>query len=220
MGRVGSSFKTAKPNIGYGMTETNAYGPGNSGVDYETHPTSTGRSTPILTVEVRDPDAKAVAAGQPGEIWMKGPNLIRGYWNKPEATAETIVDGWLRTGDLGRMDEEGFLYIEDRAKDMILRGGENVYSAEVEAAIYEHPAVYEAAVFGLPHERLGEEVAVAIVPREGQTIDTDELRTFLAEHIAPFKIPTKVFSFDEALPRNPAGKILKRQLRDELTDES
>lgn len=220
VGRVGSSFKTAKPNIGYGMTETNAYGPGNSGVDYETHPTSTGRSTPILTVEVRDPDAKAVAAGQPGEIWMKGPNLIRGYWNKPEATAETIVDGWLRTGDLGRMDEEGFLYIEDRAKDMILRGGENVYSAEVEAAIYEHPAVYEAAVFGLPHERLGEEVAVAIVPREGQTIDTDELRTFLAEHIAPFKIPTKVFSFDEALPRNPAGKILKRQLRDELTDES
>jgi long-chain acyl-CoA synthetase len=218
VGRVGSSFKTAKPNIGYGMTETNAYGPGNSGVDYETHPTSTGRSTPILTVEVRDPDFRPVAPGELGEIWMKGPNLIRGYWNKPEATAETIVDGWLRTGDLGRMDDEGFLYIEDRAKDMILRGGENVYSAEVEAAIYEHPAVYEAAVFGLPHERLGEEVAVAIVPREGETIDAEELRTFLAEHIAPFKIPTKVFTFDEALPRNPAGKILKRQLRDELTE--
>lgn len=218
VGRVGSSFKTAKPNIGYGMTETNAYGPGNSGADYETHPTSTGRSTPILTVEVRDVDARPVPAGQSGEIWMKGPNLIRGYWNKPEATAETIVDGWLRTGDLGRMDEEGFLYIEDRAKDMILRGGENVYSAEVEAAIYEHPAVYEAAVFGLPHERLGEEVAVAIVPREGETIDTDELRRFLADQIAPFKIPTKVFFFDEALPRNPAGKILKRQLRDDLTE--
>jgi long-chain acyl-CoA synthetase len=118
------------------------------------------------------------------------------------------------------MDDEGFLYIEDRAKDMILRGGENVYSAEVEAAIYEHPAVYEAAVFGLPHERLGEEVAVAIVPREGQTIDPDELRTFLAEHIAPFKIPTQVFLHDEALPRNPAGKILKRQLRDELAPEA
>lgn len=218
VGRVGGSFKSAKPNIGYGMTETNAYGPGNSGADYETHPTSTGRSTPILTVEIRDPDAKPVPAGQPGEIWMKGPNVIRGYWNKPEATAETIVDGWLRTGDLGRMDEEGFLYIEDRAKDMILRGGENVYSAEVEAAIYEHPSVYEAAVFGLPHERLGEEVAVAIVPREGETIDPEQLRTFLAEQIAPFKIPSKVFFFDEALPRNPAGKILKRQLRDELTE--
>ncbi|HWJ60483.1 MAG TPA: class I adenylate-forming enzyme family protein [Acidimicrobiales bacterium] len=219
VGRVGSSFKTAKPNIGYGMTETNAYGPGNSGADYETHPTSTGRSTPILTVEIRDADANPVPAGQPGEIWMKGPNLIRGYWNKPEATAETIVDGWLRTGDLGRMDEEGFLYIEDRAKDMILRGGENVYSAEVEAAIYEHPAVYEAAVFGLPHERLGEEVAVAIVPRQGETIDPDELRTFLAAQIAPFKIPSKVFFYDEALPRNPAGKILKRQLRDDLTED-
>jgi long-chain acyl-CoA synthetase len=219
VGRVGSSFKTAKPGIGYGMTETNAYGPGNSGTDYETHPSSTGRGTPILELEIRDPDANPVPTGERGEIWMKGPNLIRGYWNKPEATAETIVDGWLRTGDLGRMDDEGFLYIEDRAKDMILRGGENVYSAEVEAAIYEHPAVYEAAVFGLPHERLGEEVAVAIVPREGQTIDPDELRTFLADHIAPFKIPTKVFFFDEALPRNPAGKILKRQLRDELSDD-
>ena len=220
VGRVGTAFKAAKPGIGYGMTETNAYGPGNGGTDYETHPTSTGRGTPILELEIRDPDAAPVPTGDRGEIWMKGPNLIRGYWNKPEATAETIVDGWLRTGDLGRLDDEGFLYIEDRAKDMILRGGENVYSAEVEAAIYEHPAVYEAAVFGLPHERLGEEVAVAIVPREGQTIDPDELRTFLAEHIAPFKIPTKVFSFDEALPRNPAGKILKRQLRDELAGPS
>jgi long-chain acyl-CoA synthetase len=220
VGRVGSAFKAAKPGIGYGMTETNAYGPGNSGTDYETHPTSTGRGTPILQLEIRDAEAKPVPAGERGEIWMKGPNLIRGYWNKPEATAETIVDGWLRTGDLGRMDEEGFLYIEDRAKDMILRGGENVYSAEVEAAIYEHPAVYEAAVFGLPHERLGEEVAVAIVPREGQTIDPDELRSFLAEHIAPFKIPTQVFFHEEALPRNPAGKILKRQLRDDLTADA
>ena len=218
--RVGSSFKTAKPGIGYGMTETNAYGPGNGGTDYETHPTSTGRATPILEVDIRDPEARSVPTGELGEIWMKGPNVIRGYWNKPEATAETIVDGWLRTGDLGRLDEEGFLYVEDRAKDMILRGGENVYSAEVEAAIYEHPAVYEAAVFGLPHERLGEEVAVAIVLRPGATLDADELRTFLIPHIAPFKIPTKAYFFSEPLPRNPAGKILKRQLRDELTPDA
>ncbi|CAN5737359.1 class I adenylate-forming enzyme family protein [soil metagenome] len=215
--RVANSFKTAKPNIGYGMTETNAYGPGNSGTDYITHPTSTGRSTPILQIEIRDPDGNAVPAGTRGEICMKGPNLIRGYWNKPEATAEALVDGWLRTGDLGRVDEEGFVYIEDRAKDMILRGGENVYSAEVEAAIYEHPGVYEAAVFGVPHERLGEEVAAAIVPRPGTVIDPAELTAFLKARIAPFKVPTQVMTFTEALPRNPAGKILKRDLRDQFT---
>ena len=216
--RVAGSFKAAKPNIGYGMTETNAYGPGNSGTDYETHPTSTGRSTPILQVEIRDPEALPVPVGERGEIWMKGPNLIRGYWNRPDATAETIVDGWLRTGDLGRVDEEGFLYIEDRAKDMILRGGENVYCAEVEAAVYEHPAVYEAAVFGIPHERLGEEVVLAVVTRDGMTIDEDELRAFLGAHLAPFKIPTRIISFAEPLPRNPAGKILKRDLRDQFAD--
>jgi long-chain acyl-CoA synthetase len=218
VGRVASSFAKAKPSIGYGMTETNAYGPGNSGIDYETHPTSTGRSTPILQIEVRDPEGNPVPVNASGEIWMKGPNLIRGYWNRPDATAETLIDGWLRSGDLGRVDDEGFVYIEDRAKDMILRAGENVYGAEVEAAIYEHPQVYEAAVFGVPHERLGEEVAVAIVPRTGETIDPAELQAFLRERIAPFKVPTKVIAFGEPLPRNPAGKILKRTLRDQVVD--
>lgn len=217
--RVAGAFKAARPNIGYGMTETNAYGPGNSGTDYETHPTSTGRSTPILKVTIRDAEGNEVPTGHRGEIWMKGPNLIRGYWNRPEATAETFVDGWLRTGDLGRVDEDGFVYIEDRAKDMILRAGENVYSAEVEAAIYEHPSVYEAAVFGVPHERLGEEVAVAIVPRPDHTIDPEELAGFLATRLAPFKIPTRVISFADPLPRNPAGKILKRDLRNKVIQE-
>ena len=151
-----------------------------------------------------------------GEIWFRGPNLIRGYWNKPEATAETIVDGWLRSGDIGRIDEEGFVYVQDRAKDMVLRAGENVYCAEVEAAIYEYPDVYEAAVFGVPHERLGEEVAVALVPKPGRTLDADALRRFLGERLAPFKIPTRVAIHAEQLPRNPAGKILKRTLRDQL----
>ena len=218
--RVANSFAAAKPNIGYGMTETNAYGPGNSGTDYTDHPTSTGRATPILQIEIRDPEGNTVPAGTRGEICMKGPNLIRGYWNRPEATAETFIDGWLQTGDLGRIDEEGFVYIEDRAKDMILRGGENVYSAEVEAAIYEHPAVYEAAVFGVPHERLGEEVAVALVPRPGHTIDVAEFTAFLKERIAPFKVPTQIMTFNEALPRNPAGKILKRDLRDQFSADS
>ena len=130
-------------------------------------------------------------AGERGEIWFKGPNLIRGYWNKPEATAETIVDGWLRTGDIGRIDDEGFVYVEDRAKDMVLRGGENVYCAEVEAALYEHPAVYEAAVFGVPHERLGEEVAAAVVPQAGSHAHRRRARRHLVgERLAPFKVPT------------------------------
>ena len=218
--RVAGSFAKAKPGIGYGMTETNAYGPQNSGIDYVEHPTSTGRATPILQIEVRDANGKTVPTGERGEIWFRGPNLIRGYWNKPDATAETIVDGWLRTGDIGRVDDEGFVYVEDRAKDMVLRGGENIYSAEVEAAIYEHPAVYEAAVFGVPHERLGEEVAAAVLLKPGTDLSTDELQAFLAERIAPFKIPSIVQFVDEQLPRNPAGKILKRELRDRITSSN
>jgi long-chain acyl-CoA synthetase len=215
--RVASSFKTGKPNIGYGMTETNAYGPGNSGQDYLDHPTSTGRATPILELAVRDPDGHDLPTGERGEIWFKGPHLIRGYWNKPEATAETMVDGWLRSGDIGRVDAEGFVYVEDRAKDMVLRGGENVYCAEVEAAVYEHPAVYEAAVFGVPHDRLGEEVAAVVHVRPGHALDVDELRRFVGERLAPFKVPSVVRLVDAPLPRNAAGKILKRELRDSLT---
>ncbi len=214
--RVEKGFRRGRPNIGYGMTETNAFGPGNNGDDYVTHPASTGRATTtIMDVEIRDEDGVAVPVGGRGQIWMKGPNLIRGYWNKPEATAETIVDGWLASGDLGRIDEEGFLYIEDRAKDMVLRAGENVYCAEVESAIYEHPGVYEAAVFGVPHERLGEEVACVIQRKEAPGLTADELSEFLAERLAPFKIPSRVAFAEERLPRNPSGKILKRELREQ-----
>jgi long-chain acyl-CoA synthetase len=215
--RVSTSFRRASPGIGYGMTETNAYGPQNSGVDYTTHPTSTGRATPILEIEVRDSGDRAVPVGERGEIWFRGPSLIRGYWNKPEATAETIVDGWLRTGDIGRIDEDGFVYVEDRAKDMVLRAGENIYSAEVEAAIYEHPAVYEAAVFGVPHERLGEEVAAAVYLRPGQTLTATELQDHLKSRLAPFKIPSVITFTSGTLPRNASGKILKRELRDTVT---
>jgi long-chain acyl-CoA synthetase len=214
--RIDQGFKKGTPNIGYGMTETNAYGPGNSGPDYLRKPRSTGRTVPIMEVRVVGEDGRERPRGEIGEIWFRGPNLIRGYWNKPEATAETIVDGWLKSGDLGRMDEEGFVFVEDRKKDMVLRAGENVYCAEVEAALYEHPAVHEAAVFGLPHERLGEEVACAVVPKRGVRVDAEDLRRHLAQHIAPFKIPTVWEIHDEPLPRNPAGKILKRGLRDAI----
>ena len=213
--RVDDSFSGGRPNIGYGMTETNAFGPGNTGDDYVTHPSSTGRAKmTIVDIEIRDRQGEPVPAGTRGEIWMSGPNLFRGYWNKREATAEVLVDGWLATGDLGRIDDEGFLYIEDRAKDMVLRGGENVYCAEVESAIYEHPDVYEAAVFGVPHERLGEEVACVITPRLASTLDAEELRRFLTGTLSPFKIPSRIAFSDERLPRNPSGKILKRELRD------
>lgn len=214
--RVASNFGASRPGIGYGMTETNAYGPQNSGPDYLAHPTSTGRGTPIIEIAIRDMDDKAVPVGERGEIWFKGPHLIRGYWGQPEATAETIVDGWLRTGDIGHIDDEGFVYVEDRAKDMVLRAGENIYSAEVEAAIYEHPAVYEAAVFGLPHERLGEEVAAAVYVKPGHHLTPDELRAHVAARLAAFKVPSQVFMIAEPLPRNASGKILKRQLREEL----
>ena len=215
--RMASKYPKASAGIGYGMTETNAYGPQNGGDDYLTHPTSTGRATPILQIEIRDPDDNPVPTGERGEIWFKGPHLIRGYWNKPDATAEVLVDGWLRSGDIGRIDDEGFVYVEDRAKDMVLRGGENVYCAEVEAALYEHPKVHEAAVFGVPHERLGEEVAAAVMPVTGESLTVEELQAHVAERLAPFKVPSTIVIVDAPLPRNASGKILKRELRDQLT---
>jgi long-chain acyl-CoA synthetase len=129
-----------------------------------------------------------------------------------------LVDGWLRSGDIGRVDDEGFVYVEDRAKDMVLRAGENVYCAEVEAVLYEHPAVHEAAVFGVPHERLGEEVAAAVMLRAGATVTVEELQAHVAEHLAAFKVPTRMVLWAEPLPRNASGKILKRELRDLVAD--
>lgn len=211
--RVGSSFKHGSPTLGYGMTETNAYGPRNYGADYLANPSSTGRvPTIVMDVEIRDDELRPLARGESGEIWLTSPALIRGYWRRPEATAETIVRGWLRTGDLGRIDDEGFLYVEDRVKDMILRGGENIYSAEVESAIYEESAVYEAAVFGLPHERLGEEVACVVMLRDGRDMSEEDLKRHLADRLASFKIPTRIAFTREPLPRNPAGKFLKREM--------
>ncbi|MGA0081434.1 MAG: class I adenylate-forming enzyme family protein [Ilumatobacteraceae bacterium] len=213
VGKVNDKVKNGNPQLGYGMTETNAFGPAITGSDYLSHPTSTGRASWPMMVEVRDENLKPVPTGQSGEIWFFGPMLIRGYWNRPDATAETIVDGWLRSGDLGRLDADGYVYVEDRVKDMILRAGENVYGAEVESAIYEHPAIHEAAVFGVPHERLGEEVGVAILVNDGMTLTPEELWAFLDVKIAKFKIPTQVVIMSEPLPRNAAGKFLKRELQ-------
>ena len=212
--RIDDNFSNGRPGLGYGMTETNAYGPQNSGDDFLSHPTSTGRPVPIMDLRVTDPLGTVLPQGETGEIWFRGPMLIRGYWNRPDATADTIVDGWLRSGDIGRVDDDGFVYVSDRAKDMVLRGGENIYCAQVEAAIYEHPAVYEAAVYGIPHERLGEELACHVMVKPGQSLDAEALREFLGTRLAQFEIPTSVSIVTEQLPRNASGKILKRDLRD------
>ena len=213
--KVAKSIKKGGPQLGYGMTETNAFGPGNTGKFYTDRPTSTGRAIRPMGVAVWDPATKKVLGpNEYGEIMMSGPMLIRGYWNRPDATAESIENGWLHTGDGGYIDEEGFLYIKDRIKDMILRGGENVFCTEVEGAIYEHPAVHEAAVFGVPHERLGEEVAVAIKVNDGMTMTAEDLWKFLDGKISSFKVPNHVIILNEPLPRNAAGKFLKTALRD------
>jgi long-chain acyl-CoA synthetase len=214
MTRVENSFSQGRPSLAYGMTETNAFGVGIYGDDYVKHPTSTGDTLNIvMDVDIRDEEGHSLARNEHGEIWLKGPTNIRCYWQRPEDTAKTIVNGWLRTGDLGRIDDDGYLYVEDRLKDMILRAGENVYSAEVEAAIYEMPEVYEAAVFGLPDERLGEEVACVVMLKPGQSLHEDQLRAHLQSRLANFKVPTRVAFTTEPLPRNPAGKFLKREMQ-------
>ena len=151
-----------------------------------------------------------------GELWIKGPNVIRGYWNKPEETAGAFSKGWLRTGDIARIDEDGFIYIVDREKDIIIRGGENIYSVIVEAAIFEHPDVADCAVVGVPHPTLGEEVAAVIVLRPGRVVEAEEITRHVAARLAKFEVPTRVFFRAIALPRNPQGKVLKRELRDSL----
>jgi acyl-CoA synthetase (AMP-forming)/AMP-acid ligase II len=163
-----------------------------------------------------DADGKEVARGEVGELWVRGAQVIAGYLNRADATAETITDGWLHTGDIARIDEDGFIFIVDRAKDMVLRGGENVYCAEVETAIFEHDAVAECAVFGVPDDRLGEEVAAAIVVKPGASVTAEALREHCAARLAKYKIPRYMWLLDEPLPRNANGKFLKRQLREEL----
>jgi long-chain acyl-CoA synthetase len=147
---------------------------------------------------------------------VRGPNVVAGYWDDPDATERTFGGGWLRTGDVARIDDEGFVFIVDRAKDVVIRGGENVYSAEVEAAVFEHPEVADAAVIGVPHKVLGEEVGVVVVRTPGSALSAGALQAHLGTRLAAFKVPTHVWFRAEPLPRNPAGKVLKRDLRAEI----
>ena len=204
----------ALPGNGWGMTETTATVTSHVGEDYLNRPDSAGPPVPISDLKVMSVDGeRELAVGEVGELWAKGPQIVQGYWNKPEATAATFVDGWVRTGDLARLDEEGFCYIVDRAKDMVIRGGENIYSIEVENVLFDHPAVMDAALVGLPHRTLGEEPAAVVHLAPGAEASEEELKAWVRERLAVFKTPVRIAFLPEPLPRNANGKILKQELK-------
>jgi long-chain acyl-CoA synthetase len=224
--RLRTAFPGGQSSNGYGLTETSAGVCGNAGPDYLAKPSSCGPAYPVNEMVIvpegfeglEPTDDLPHGPDVVGELWIKGPNVVRGYWNKPEATAEAFTNGWLHTGDIARIDDEGFVYIVDRAKDMIIRGGENVYSVIVEGAIFDHPDVADCAVIGLPHPTFGEEVAAVIVLRPGRVIEAEEIARHVAARLAKFEVPTRYVFRSKALPRNPQGKVLKRELRASLID--
>ncbi|WP_406059166.1 acyl--CoA ligase [Streptomyces sp. NBC_01077] len=201
-----------EPRNGYGLTETSGGVLSNVGAEYRAHPGSVGRPTPVTEVRIDRPDAEGV-----GELWLRGQSLVRGYWGDEEATrAAFSEDGWFRTGDLARVDADGRVSIVDRLTDMVIRGGENVYCVEVEGVLQQHPDVVDAAVLGVPHPLLGEEVAAVVRLRPGAAVGADELRAHVGARLAGFKVPAHVLVREEELPRNPTGKLLKRELRGSL----
>ncbi len=200
----------------YGLTESSSVATLNAGQDMEERPDSVGRPLPVVEIRIAGLDGGALPAWETGEVWIRGPIVMPGYWNRPDATAETITpDGWLRTGDIGHLDEDGFLYITDRAKDMIIRGGENIYCVEIENRLVEHAAVADAAVIGVAHQTLGEEVKAVIEVADGHELTPDEVKQWVAETLADFKVPAYVELRHEKLPRNASGKLLKNILRGE-----
>ncbi|GLR46539.1 class I adenylate-forming enzyme family protein [Sphingomonas astaxanthinifaciens] len=206
--RLKESFETAQPALGYGLTETNAVGCGNYWGNYLAKPASTGRALPYTEVAILDDGGQQLPRGERGEVGIRAAANIKGYWRNPQATAAAFTaDGFFRTGDIGYLDEDGYLFIVDRKKDIIIRGGENISSAEVEAAVYACEAVAEAAVFGAPDERLGEVPVAVVLPAEGTDLSEDELRAFLAPRLAAFKVPERFIFADENLPRLGTGKI-------------
>jgi len=211
--RIKARLPRSSPATAWGMTETSATFTHHVAEDYELRPESCGLPLPVSEMRIVGEDGRDRKVGEAGELWVRGPNVVKGYWGKPEATKETFVDGWLRTGDIGKLDEEGFCTLIDRAKDMLIRGGENIYCIEVENALYEHPAVVDAAVVGIPHRTLGEEPGAVVTLKPDAHVDEAELRAFVAERLAAFKVPVKIIFRREILPRNANGKIIKSQLR-------
>ncbi len=217
--RIGEVFPAALSANGYGMTETSSLAAQNMGGDYLAKPDSIGPLIPVCDGRVVG-EGGADAGDGIGELWIQGPNIVRGYWNKPDESAESFSDGWMRTGDLVRRDTDGFLYVLDRVKDMLIRGGENVYCVEVEDALYSHPQVMDAAVVGLPHKILGEEVGALVQVTPRARVTADELKDQVAERLAAFKVPVRIELQNEPLPRNANGKILKSEIRDRMIEPS
>ena len=217
--KIKETFPRSAPGNGWGMTETSATSTSHTAEDYEHRPDSCGPAVPVTDLKIMTVEGdRELPTGEVGELWCRGPQVVKGYWNKPEATAQTFVDGWVKTGDLARLDDEGFCFIIDRAKDMLIRGGENIYCIEVENALYDHPAVMDAAVVGIPHKTLGEEPGAVVTLKPGAAASESDLRAFVAERLAAFKVPVKVLFWNETLPRNANGKILKADLRKLFTE--
>ena len=212
--RLRDAFPHARASNGWGMTEVTSSYASNGAEDYQARPGSCGVAAPTNDWKIMSEDGShELPRGQPGELWVKGPQVVRGYWNDPEATAHSFDQGWLKTGDIAYLDDEGFCYLVDRAKDMLIRGGENIYCVEVENALQEHPAVLDVAVVGAPHAVLGEEPVAIVQLRRGHEVSEDALRAFARERLAAFKVPVRVLWSDEPLPRNAAGKLQKQELR-------
>lgn len=207
-------FPRSYPGSGWGMTETSAICTNHSGEDFLHRPDSCGPAVPVCDLKVMDLEGTVeLATGEVGELWVRGPNVVKGYWNRPEETAEVFAGGWVRTGDLAHLDEEGFCTIVDRAKDMLIRGGENIYCSEVENVLRAHPAVADAAVVAIAHHALGEEPGAVVRLREGLQASEADLRAFAGERLSPFKVPVRIAFSAEPLPRNAGGKLVRSELK-------
>ena len=218
VGQIDDTFEKALPNTGWGMTETNAIGTIIFGAEYSERRLSSGPALCVIDLRVVDDDGNELPSGERGELQVRGPSMFREYWNKPEATADSFAeDGWFKTGDVAYIDTDGHLFIVDRIKDLIIRGGENIGCGGVEAALSSHPKVIEAAVYSVPDDRLGEEVGTTMYVTED--FDETELREYLVDHLAKYEIPRYITTMTEPLPRTGSGKLLKRQLRDDTITE-
>lgn len=217
--RIKQLFPRVQPSNGYGLTETSALTTSNSAEDYLEKPDSAGAPTPVCELKIINQQGEPVPTGEIGELCIKGPQVVVGYWNKPEATAQTFQQGWLHTGDLARMDAEGCIYICDRAKDMLIRGGENVYCVEVEDALYSHPDIMDAAVIGLPHRVLGEEVGAMVQVRPNASVNEEDLKSHVASKLAAFKVPIRIEFSKQPLSRNANGKILKNLIKEQMLEK-
>ena len=214
--KIDQEMASAKPNTGYGMTETSGIISSLGAEFFVNKPASCGRAVPTLEAMCVNADGQPLGVGEIGELWVRGSNVIKGYLNRPEATAESLTDGWLHTGDVAYIDEDGCIFLVDRAKDMVIRGGENVYCAEVENAVFSHDAVAECAVFSVPDDRLGEEVGAAVYLRPGKEVSADALRDHVKQQLAAFKAPKYIWFVQDPLPRNANGKFVKRTLQETL----